>query len=97
MNLGNPVDFRLGARSPFQIEGWVCSEGGERCSATQIGSVEGEWSVLLGTNGILEFAREISPYNLYSTQTIPLGIFTHIAATYDGTSMKIFINGQLDA
>ncbi|HEY5232223.1 MAG TPA: S8 family serine peptidase [Verrucomicrobiae bacterium] len=33
---------------------------------------------------------------VYSTSTIPLNQWTHLAATYDGTSLKIFVNGILE-
>ena len=32
-----------------------------------------------------------------STSQLPLDTFTHIAATYDGTALRIYINGVLDA
>ena len=31
-----------------------------------------------------------------STSSVPLNTWTHVAATYDGTSIKIYINGVLD-
>lgn len=30
------------------------------------------------------------------SQTIPLGIWTHVAATFDGTSINLYVNGQPD-
>jgi hypothetical protein len=32
-----------------------------------------------------------------STATIPLNTFTHVAATYDGTNIRLYINGALDS
>jgi hypothetical protein len=34
---------------------------------------------------------------LESASTVPTGMWTHIAAAYDGAAVKIYINGQLDA
>ncbi|MCB9195084.1 MAG: T9SS type A sorting domain-containing protein [Flavobacteriales bacterium] len=34
--------------------------------------------------------------NLYSTNLLPTGTWTHVAATYDGSMMKVYINGVLD-
>ncbi|MBM4043860.1 MAG: prepilin-type N-terminal cleavage/methylation domain-containing protein [Planctomycetes bacterium] len=33
---------------------------------------------------------------LTSTGTIPFGQWTHVAGTYDGSSMRVYINGKLD-
>ena len=34
---------------------------------------------------------------VYSTGTIPLGVWTHIALSYDGQKMKLYINGAKDS
>jgi subtilisin-like proprotein convertase family protein len=34
--------------------------------------------------------------SIYSASTIPLNKWTHLAGTYDGTSLKIFVNGILE-
>lgn len=36
-----------------------------------------------------------SKQNIYSDSTIPLNTWTHLAATYDGAKIKIYINGAL--
>lgn len=35
--------------------------------------------------------------DLFSTNEVPVNVWTHVAATYDGRAMKIYLNGQLDA
>jgi hypothetical protein len=34
--------------------------------------------------------------NVFSVNTVPMGQWTHIAATYDGTALKIYLNGVLE-
>jgi hypothetical protein len=97
INVGNPTTLRFGGTTPFSIEGWISPTtlGTTIISKYNFG-VEGEWQVAINTNGVLSFHREHGPYKLYGQQVLPLGQFSHFAATYDGTWMKIFVNGQLD-
>lgn len=45
-------------------------------------------------NGTLE--TNIGNISTVSTGTIPIGVWTHVAVTYDGTTVKLYLNGQPD-
>ncbi|MBI3597607.1 MAG: PxKF domain-containing protein [Nitrospirae bacterium] len=38
----------------------------------------------------------IGPYNLFGTTTLSLDTFMHVAGVYDGSTMKVYVNGALD-
>jgi len=41
--------------------------------------------------------REVPPYSLTTTVTVPMGEFAHIAASFDGENLNLYINGELEA
>lgn len=59
-----------------------------------------DWSFGTDGNGKASFYYWIGsgPESVVGSTTIPLNTWTHVAATYDGTSViKIYVNGVLDA
>jgi hypothetical protein len=53
-----------------------------------------EYFLALNGSGQVVFNRQGSDFA--STATVPIGQYTHVAASYDGTRRRIYINGQLD-
>jgi hypothetical protein len=57
--------------------------------------------VRTGTTGVLvafQFGiNQVTFYKVQSTNEIPIGQFTHIAGTWDGTTLRLYINGVLNA
>jgi PKD repeat protein len=45
-------------------------------------------------NGIPSTAISGSANNLFGSSQLPLNTWSHVAATYDGSSLRLFINGQ---
>ena len=90
----------FGGTQAFSIEGWVKPRSGGS-GGTVIskfnGNVKGEYYLSISPDGKVIFHREVSPWNLISTKAIPFDEFSHVVLTYDGTDMKIYINGELDS
>jgi len=54
--------------------------------------------IWLPGTGKITFSLDIGGWaDHLSTSTVPVGEWTHVAGTYDGSNVKIYINGSLDA
>ncbi len=90
----------FGGAQPFSIEAWINPKSGGN-GGTVVGkfngSVQNEYLLQVLPDGKIRFHREVSPFGFNSEQAIPFDEFTHVVVTYDGTDMKIYINGKLDS
>ncbi|MDX8394081.1 MAG: LamG-like jellyroll fold domain-containing protein, partial [Mariprofundales bacterium] len=93
-------NLQFAGTSPFSIEAWVrpdiVNARGTILSKFN-GGVAGEYSLSITSLGKVEFHREAFPWALKSTASLTAGTFSHIAATYDGINIRIYINGVLDS
>lgn len=86
------------------VEAWVNHDGNsdENAIILQKGSTGGGYMLRLeGAGDAVTASFTIGDINnsgprVVSGSSIPANQWTHIAATYDGTDLKIYINGQLD-
>lgn len=82
---------------PFTLEAWLKPS---RLGSTQTVVAKfnqpnpREYFLALNPAGRIVFHRQGSDY--VSTQTAPSGVYTHVAATYDGAQRRIYVNGVLD-
>jgi len=92
--------------SNYSIETWVQPLSQISDSSTQaviFAQYKGRcqlWA-LPGTSGLrlaLQFAVDpSSSVGLVSTAEIPIGQFSHVAGTWDGTNLSLYVNGTLDS
>jgi hypothetical protein len=57
-----------------------------------------EWAFIISDQGYLQFALSNSGYNRFygsATSTVSMGVWSHVAATWNGDELRLFINGQL--
>ncbi len=87
----------FGGTEPFSITAWVKNDGGGTVLGKYNAGVIGAYILVIGGNGAVTFHREVAPWTFSGTKTLPANDFGHVAVTYDGTAMKIYINGEFDA
>jgi hypothetical protein len=93
----------------FTLEAWVFPTTESATNYTFIAGKRGDFSgnpnamfdliMRPGGNALFEISNGTVNSNsvVSSTSPIPLGAWTHIAVSYDGSSLKMYINGVLDA
>lgn len=93
VSLGTAIwDEEFEGNSELTVEAWV-NRSALGTSQTIIGNYQGSYPFLLRIdNGIARLFVNTGTF-IQSSSTIMVGTWTHIAATYDGTNLKIFING----
>jgi hypothetical protein len=101
---GNYVELRdsaaglpFGGVEPFSVTAWVKNQGGGTIIGKFNGGIIGAYIVIVSGGGTVTFHREVAPWGLAGTKALPDDEFGHVAATYDGSEMKIYINGELDS
>jgi hypothetical protein len=94
------------ASSNYSVEAWVkpLAQVSDPISQDVIfGQSYGQCQLAArtGSTGIsIAFQFGVSPvtfYGVVSTYEIPLGQFTHLAGTWDGSTLRLYINGVLNA
>jgi hypothetical protein len=86
----------FGGTLPFSITAWVSNQGGGTIIGKFNGGVIGAYILTIGGGGTIGFHREVAPWSLGGNMALPAGKFGHVAVTYDGAEMKIYVNGKLD-
>jgi hypothetical protein len=102
---GNSEDTPIAARWSDEAnqQSWILSLAGRRLGAGVTGQGPGRHAMLFPDvlARRLQFAYQpaaASPPRVYtSTRVVELGRWTHVAVTYDGGVVRIFLNGELDA
>ncbi|MFJ9843532.1 LamG domain-containing protein [Kitasatospora sp. NPDC101155] len=89
VDLGDPAALRF-AGKPYSIEAWVKPAS----AAGPVLGRSGEYRFGVSANGAVTFSHSGSPTVVVSTETVPTDTYTHIAATFDGTTAKLCVNGQ---
>ena len=90
-------DLPFGGAAPFSVTAWVRNQGGGTIIGKFNGGIIGAYIVTLSGSGTVGFHREVDPWSFSGTKTLPDNDFGHVAVTYDGAEMKIYVNGEFDA
>lgn len=90
------AELSFGGTKPFSITAWALPRGGGYVVTKFNRHVIGEYILMItGSNTVL-FHREVAPWGLSGTKPLTPGEFGHVAITYDGKKMRIYVNGELD-
>lgn len=88
------ADLPFGAADPFTITAWVNPRAGGTVVGKFNGGVVGAYILSVAGNGSVTFHREVAPWGLAGSGAVDAGEFWHVAATYDGSEMKIYVDGE---
>ena len=98
-NAGGITDLAFGGSAPFSVEAWVNPTDGNRiriiAAKFNLG-VRGSWQFSLNAGNTVSFDRASAASTIRGNKTVSSNTFSHIAATYDGTTARIYVNSVLD-
>src|SRR4030043_89952 len=87
----------FGGSDPFSITAWVRNQGGGTVIGKFNGGIIGAYILVINGDGTVTFHREVEPWTFTGTKALPDNDFGHVAVTYDGAEMKIYVNGEFDS
>jgi Concanavalin A-like lectin/glucanases superfamily/Lamin Tail Domain/Secretion system C-terminal sorting domain len=96
VSLGTAIwDDNFVGQNQLTVEAWV-NRSATGSLHTIIGNYQGSYPFLFRIdNDKITFFMN-STASVPGSTTIPVGTWTHVAATYDGTTIKVYVNGVLD-
>ncbi len=98
-NVGTNTNFQFTNTSSYSIEAWVKRNANTTNSSIilskQNGGVAGNYSLGLSATGVPYLSREAAPWVVNATSSIPINEWHHIAGVFDGSTLKIYIDGLL--
>lgn len=98
LNLGQPSDLDFSGTAPFSFSAWIKPNTNNMTGyiLTKYDRfVVGQYQFGI-ENGKAYCSREVSPWSVTGSTDLLADQWYHIAATYDGTQLKIYVNGKLD-
>jgi len=90
-------NLSFGGSAPFTITAWVKNQGGGTVIGKFNGGIIGAYILTINGDGTVTFHREVDPWTFTGTKALPDDDFGHVAVTYDGAEMKIYVNGEFDS
>ncbi|MEL7160267.1 MAG: LamG domain-containing protein [Bacteroidota bacterium] len=101
INFGNETSLAFSGRQAYTIASWVKPEQRSDDSRMHIiskfdGGVRATWYLGVGKDGTVDSYRNVAPWATFGVGTFPWNEYVHVATTYDGTDLVVYINGVED-
>jgi len=102
INYGNLTDLALGGAQPYTMTSWVKPEQLDDPSHRSIiiskfnGGVLAGWYLGISGDATVAAYRNVEPWATFGVGAIEWGEYVHVACTFDGTALKVYINGVED-
>ncbi len=90
-----PYSATLNSMTKLTIEAWVKRSGVNRNETIVGNGWQGSYWLGFNNTGRIRFITHGSD-QVDSNSTVPAGVWTHVAVTYDGLTRNFYINGVLD-
>jgi hypothetical protein len=99
VNCGSKADLSLGGFKPYTIEAWIGAPRevpqGVLFSKINAG-VEGEYQLNVSQARLTSY-RNVGPWGVTAPVKLAPGDYYHVATSYDGKTLRVFVNGNLQA
>ena len=95
LQIGNSPDFEF--TGPFTLASWFYVLSAQN-PVNVLAGREGEYMLAYGPDGRLRYALQTTDHQWGWVNTgvaVPTNVYTHVAMTYDGEAVKIYVNGSL--
>ncbi|MFF8958672.1 LamG-like jellyroll fold domain-containing protein [Streptomyces sp. NPDC014894] len=95
LDLGAAAGLGFAAHNQYTVEAWIRPQAaGGPLVARWAGAGSGGFRFALNPDGRLSVQHATGAV-VTSTQTVAAGVYTHVAAVYDGTTVALYVNGTL--